>query len=98
MRHKPPLTPNQCCDMGTYDCTVPMAINRRIEGVDLCIAQLVAALNASNIPTVASCCGHGKVEPTVILESDLCLVVRKWNHETMQPEPIPNLREELEAA
>jgi len=32
---------------------------RRCE-IDLCIADIVAALNAANIKTVASCCGHGK--------------------------------------
>jgi hypothetical protein len=52
--------PDKCCGFGTFDCTVPMAINGRVRGIDYCIADIVAALNAANIPTVASCCGHGQ--------------------------------------
>ena len=92
-----PLAPKECCEISTYECVVPMPISGRVQHIDLCIADLVAALNAANITTVASCCGHGKVEPTIILHNDLCLVIQKWNHQTMQPEPIVCLREELEA-
>ena len=52
--------PHSCCDHGTYECQVPMSINGRRQDIDLCIADLVAALNAANIETVASCCGHNK--------------------------------------
>lgn len=41
---------------------LPMPIKRRVENIDLCIADIVAALNAANIITVASCCGHNKIE------------------------------------
>jgi hypothetical protein len=36
-----------------------MPLNGRMQGIDYCIADIVAALNAANITTVASCCGHG---------------------------------------
>jgi len=51
--------PEKCCPRGSYECTVPMPINGRVHGIDYCIADLVAALNAAGISTVASCCGHG---------------------------------------
>ena len=49
-----------CCDAGEYTCQVPMPISGRRQDIDMCIADIVAALNAANIITVASCCGHGK--------------------------------------
>lgn len=67
--------PNKCCDVGSYEHTVPMPIRGRVQDVDLCIATIVAALNAANITTVASCCGHGKILPTVILEDERCIVI-----------------------
>jgi hypothetical protein len=39
-----------------------MPINGRLRGIDFCIADIVAALNAANITTVASCCGHNPEE------------------------------------
>ena len=30
-----------------------------IDGIDACIATLIAALNRAGLETVASCCGHG---------------------------------------
>ncbi len=53
------LVPNECCDIGTYQCQVPMPIRGRRQDIDLCIADIVAALNAANIETEFSCCGHG---------------------------------------
>lgn len=49
----------KCTGMGTYTCQVPMPIGGRLVSVDACIADLVAALNAANIRTLASCGGHG---------------------------------------
>ena len=54
--------------MGTYMCQVPMPIRGRIQGIDYCIADLVAALNAANIVTVGSCCGHGQMPGIISLE------------------------------
>ena len=36
--------------------------------IDICVADIVAALNAANIVTVASCCGHGKQDADIRLE------------------------------
>lgn len=45
-----------------------MPILGRVRNIDACIAHIVAALNAGNIPTVASCCGHGKGCGNIILQ------------------------------
>ncbi|MFW5962732.1 MAG: hypothetical protein ACOCQR_03855, partial [bacterium] len=52
--------PRKCCECGTYECSVPMPIKGRMVDIDLCIADIVAALNANGIKTEASCCGHNK--------------------------------------
>lgn len=62
------LSPSRCCDFGSYECQVPMPLNGRIQGIDFCISDIVAALNAANIKTVASCCGHGSIPGDVALE------------------------------
>jgi hypothetical protein len=43
-----------------------MPLNGRRQEIDFCIADIVAALNAANIRTVASCCGHGRENPGII--------------------------------
>ena len=65
-----------CRPCGTYECQVPMPLRGRRQDVDVCIADLVAALNAANIVTVAICCGHGKQDGSIVLEDGRELVVR----------------------
>ena len=67
--------PRRCCDVGTYGHTVPMAVGGRRRDVDLCVADLVAALVAANIQTSASCCGHGRRPGSVLLEDGRAIVV-----------------------
>ena len=57
-----------CCGMGTYEHQVPMPISGRRQDIDFCIADIVAALNAANIVTVASCCGHGEIDANIRLK------------------------------
>ena len=52
--------------MGSYKCQIPMPIKGRRQDIDFCIADIVAALNAFNITTVMSCCGHGDESIAVI--------------------------------
>jgi len=59
--------PEKCCDFGEFKCNVPMAISGKLQGIDFCIADIVASLNAGNIFTKASCCGHGKLDGNIIL-------------------------------
>lgn len=72
------VKPTECCDVGTYKCQVPMPLNGRLQSIDYCIADIIAALNAANIPTVASCCGHRKFSGTIMLMDGRELEVR--NH------------------
>jgi len=77
--------PKKCCTMGSYECQIPMPINGRIRHVDFCIADIVAALNAANITTVASCCGHGDESIAIIsLEDGRELSIK--NHAPKEPE------------
>lgn len=64
------LIPEQCCKMGEYTCQIPIPINGRSRAIDICIADIVAALNAANLKTVASCCGHGDDSLSSILLED----------------------------
>jgi hypothetical protein len=48
---------------------------RKVVGIDSCIAPIVAALNAGGLPTVASCCGHGKRPGNVALTDGRELVI-----------------------
>jgi hypothetical protein len=43
--------------------------------VDACIAPIVAALNAAAVPTVGSCCGHGRTLPTIPLADGRVVVI-----------------------
>jgi len=76
------IRPKKCCKVGTYECQIPMPINTRVRYIDYCIADIVAALNAANIKTVASCCGHGQMDGEIVLEDGRKMiienVVRYW--------------------
>jgi hypothetical protein len=67
--------PKKCTPIGEYRCQVPMPINGRVHGIDLCVADIVAALNAANIETVASCCGHGVIDAVISLHDGRKLTV-----------------------
>ena len=69
------MKPKKCCAIGSYKCQVPMPIKGRRQDIDFCIADIVAALNAANIPTVASCCGHKKTKGSIVLEDGRELIV-----------------------
>ena len=55
--------------------TAAMPLNGRIQGIDFCIHHIVAALNAGNIPTSVSCCGHGYMYGNIGLEDGRVLVI-----------------------
>lgn len=69
--------PKKCCGMGEHKHTVPMAIKGRRVDIDICIADIVACLNAGNIRTDASCCGHGKIEGSILLEDGRHIRINK---------------------
>lgn len=72
--------PNKCCITGSYECQIPMPIRGRVQHIDLCIASIVAALNAANIATIASCCGHGSQSGTILLEDGITLTMTNTPH------------------
>ena len=78
-------TPRKHCGMGTYEHQVPMPIRGRRYDIDLCVADLVAALNAANIVTTASCCGHGKMPGNILLDDGRVLTIEpdaEWRKRT----------------
>jgi hypothetical protein len=56
---------------------------------DPCIAPVVAALNAGGVRTVASCCGHGKNDPSIALADGRWVTI---THEA--PTPYGHRREQ----
>lgn len=67
----------ECCGLGDYTCQVSMPIAGRLVSVDFCIHDVVAALNAANIRTAASCCGHGKADAHILLETGQEIVIKR---------------------
>jgi len=63
--------PEHCCEITTDEHAVSMLINGQACNVDLCIAPIVAALNAGGVRTLSSCCGHGgqKIGDAVLVGS-----------------------------
>lgn len=70
------VKPKKCCAPGTYECQIPMPILGRRRDIDYCIADIVAALNAANIATVASCCGHGQCDASVVLDDGREILIK----------------------
>lgn len=60
----------------TYRNLVAMRINGRVCSIDYCIHRIVSALNAANISTVASCCGHQKLRGNIVLEDGRTLLIQ----------------------
>ncbi len=80
------LRPKKCCEMGSYKCQVPMPIKGRRQDIDLCIAGIVAALNAANITTEGSCCGHGKMDGNILLTDGRGILIKKTWEEICRPQ------------
>ena len=60
----------------TFENQVSMPINGKVQCIDWCIHQIVAALNAGGVRTVASCCGHRKMDGNIILEDGRVLIIK----------------------
>lgn len=73
------LIPKECCEFGEFKCAVPTHIRGRRQEIDICIADIVAALNAANIETTASCCGHCKKDASIMLWDGRVLTIGKEN-------------------
>ncbi len=79
--------PEKCCAVGSYKHQVPMPIKGRRQDIDFCIADIVAALNAANITTVASCCSHGKFTGNIILSDKRILTIQFSKLKTKNEQP-----------
>lgn len=52
-----------------------MPLYGKVQCIDYCIHQIVAALNAGGMRTIASCCGHGKMPGRIDLKDGRILVI-----------------------
>lgn len=59
----------------TFSNQVCMPINGKVQCVDWCIHQIVAALNAGGVGTIASCCGHKTMPGRIDLEDGRVLCI-----------------------
>ena len=71
--------PDNCCDVGTFQHQIHMPINGRVECIDFCISDIVAALNGANLVTTFSCCGHGKKRAYIRLTDGRGLIIEPKN-------------------
>jgi len=81
----------RCCGCGTYrHCIniVPPWNNGRMAdegikilvGIDRCILPEIVELWNAGIKTVASCCGHGKLAPSVVVDDASIENMRKFRY------------------
>lgn len=68
-------------DKETYKSQVCMPINGKVQCIDWCIHQIVAALNSGGIETIASCCGHGERDGRIDLADGRVLVIKKHDQQ-----------------
>ena len=66
----------QAGSVETYRNQACIPVNGRVIGVDWCIHQIVAALNAGGVETRASCCGHGQQDGSILLADGRELIVK----------------------
>ena len=67
------------CEWGnTTRLIMKVGKKAQIIDIDSCIAPIVLALNDAGIETVASCCGHGKIDGSIVLRDGRELVIRKF--------------------
>lgn len=65
-----------CGSEENYKAQVCMPINGKVQCIDKCIHQIVAALNAAGVETVASCCGHGEKDGRIDLKDGRILIIK----------------------
>jgi hypothetical protein len=61
--------------------------NRPYERIDKCLRNLIEELNDAGVKTVASCCGHGKYQMSIVARAP-----RGWHYEIMTRTLIPRVR------
>ena len=50
--------------------------------IDTCLRPLIATINADGrYHMIASCCGHGVLQPTIVVKERATGKILEWNHE-----------------
>lgn len=70
----------------TYANQACLPLNGRVVCIDWCIHQIVAALNAAGVRTVACCCGHGSQDGQIDLEDGRVLIIKHTKEEKKKSE------------
>ena len=70
--------------------TNEMMLGGRWWRIDVCIAPLVKALNQGGMVTVASCCGHGKMDGVISLQDGRELVIMSTKEREQHFEQFPH--------
>ena len=70
--------------------TNEMRLGGRVWGIDACIAPLVKALNQGGMATMASCCGHGKMDGVISLQDGRELVIMSTKDRERHFEQFPH--------
>lgn len=70
---------DECGGVETYKNMAMMPINGKVICIDWCIHQIVAALNAGGVETIACCCGHGTQDGRIDLADGRVLFIREEN-------------------
>lgn len=70
----------KCCGFGEFKCDVEIKghlnkLNKPFY-VDKCIADIVQALNDSGLSTSASCCGHNRLDGSILLRDGRSLRIK----------------------
>ena len=74
------MTCDKCDGFGsekTYANQACLPINGKVRCIDWCIHQIVAALNAGGIETVACCGGHGEIDGRIDLADGRVLWIKR---------------------
>lgn len=84
----------------TYAAQVTLRLNGKDRGIDPCVAPIVQALYDAGLKPVASCCGHGVMPASVLLEDGReVLVVSRSEADriagTAREESDPSFRQSL---
>jgi hypothetical protein len=69
-------------EFGSYDAAIPMRTAQgRMVAVDVCIATEIGRLWMHGVVTVGSCCGHGQMQPTVVVAAESIPKMRELGYE-----------------
>ena len=70
----------------TYENQACMPLNGKVQCIDRCIHQIVAALNAGGVWTTGSCCGHRQQFGFIELGDGRWLTITQGEPEWIQDE------------